>query len=80
MTVKEQLDKFISSIQAFNEANCPSFLCPNSYFVSIVPGHNLDLLQVSFDFRVDRTFMLLSETPEELKDMSEPDLRVVRDE
>lgn len=69
----------MDKVQAFAGCNLPSWLAPNSCFVGIRPGHNLDLLEVSFDFRIDRTTMLLSDVPDVLKDPTKADLKIVDD-
>ncbi len=78
MTTHEELNKYVGEIEAVVNRCCPSFLTPNSSFVSVVPGHNLDLLQITFDLRIDRTSMFLSETPIELQDVSKPELKVLK--
>ncbi len=78
MDIQKELDEFVGKIETFNANNAPSFLTPNSYFVGIVPGHNLDLLQISFDYRIDRSQILKAETPEILKDPSKVELTVIR--
>jgi hypothetical protein len=79
MNHEDDLNEFKSKLERYSTEICPNWLTPNSTTVSIIPGHNLDLLQVSFDYRVDRTGLLISETPEELKDMSKPEFHVVRE-
>lgn len=78
MTIEEELDAFVEKLSTFSAENCPSFLTPNSNFMGIIPGHNLDLIQIAFDFRVDRMRMLLSETPNALKDPSKADLNLLK--
>ena len=68
--IKKELDEFVNKIHAFAAQNCPSWLTPNSNFVGIRPGHNLDLLEISSDFLIDRYQILNSEIPQELKDPS----------
>lgn len=77
INIQEELNAFVEKILRVSYEECPSFLAPNSNFMGIIPGHNLDLLQISFDFRVDRTTLLLSETPNTLKDPLLPDLRLL---
>lgn len=79
METEEELSEFVEKIEIFVATNCPSWLTSNSYFVGIKPGHNLDLLEISFDFRIDRTHMILSRTPEILKDPSKAALHVVKE-
>lgn len=75
--LEEELDELVGKMEAFISVNSPGWLTPNSTSVGIRPGHNLDLLQISFDFRVDRSEILKSETPDVLKDPSKPDLKVI---
>lgn len=76
--MQEDISELLTRIDSVIAESCPAWLTPNSHFVSLVPGHNLDLLQVAFDFRVDRTSFLLSETPDFLKDPMKADLGVVK--
>lgn len=78
MTIQEELDEFIDKVQVFAAQNTPSWLTSNSNWVGIEPGHNLDLLKIGFDFVVDRTTLLWSETPNVLKDPSRADLGIVK--
>lgn len=75
--LSDELSDYVARMEAFSGQNSPSFLTPNSTFVAVVPGHNLDLLQITFDYRIDRTMMLRSEIPDALKDISKPDLKVI---
>jgi hypothetical protein len=74
----EELKIFVQSIDLFINQNCPRFLTPNSNFLGIIPGHNLDLLQISFDFKVDRQQLLGATIPNELKDPSKTELTVIK--
>lgn len=58
MGANEELQTFIEKLNAFSIKNAPKFLTPNSHFMGIEPGHNLDLLEISFDYRIDRTWLL----------------------
>jgi hypothetical protein len=77
-SIQEELNDFVDKVQAFASNNLPSWLTPNSTFVGIRPGHNLDLLEVSFDFRIERWALAKREIPQELKDPSKPDLSVLK--
>jgi len=48
--------------------------------LGVIPGHNLDLLKIAFDFRIDRIFLLRMKTeiPDELKDPSKAELKVIK--
>lgn len=74
---EKELDEFVNKLNDFSIANCPSFIESNSFFVGIIPGHNLDLLQISFDFRITRSMLLKAKTPDILKDISKPNLKVL---
>lgn len=76
--IQEELNEFLEKVQEFNASICPHWLTPNSNFVGIKPGHNLDLLEILFDYRIDRTHLLFSEMPEELKDPSKPELKIIK--
>lgn len=78
MNVQDELNEFIEKLGAFSIQHAPSWLKSNSYHVGILPGHNLDLLQIAFDFKVDRIYLLLSDTPDVLKDPSKGDLSLVK--
>lgn len=73
---QEELNELVSKLEECLAANCPSWLTPNSYFVGVIPGHNLDLLQIAFDLRIDRTHMLRAQTPQALRDPSKPQLEL----
>lgn len=79
MTLHEELIQFRDKIQVFVSQNCPGFLTPNSTFMGISPGNNLDVLQIGFDFRVERLAILKMEVPPELEDPSKANLKVVKD-
>lgn len=72
MTQQEELDEFLSKLQEFTNKNAPSFLTLTSYTVGVMPGSNLDILQVTLDLRIDRIAVLLSKQPIELIDPSGP--------
>ncbi len=76
--MQEDLSEFLTHMVEASVRFCPSWLSANSYFMSIVPGHNLDLFQMSFDFRIDRTTILYTDTPDILKDPSKANLGVVK--
>lgn len=76
--LEEELSEFVKRIQDISSEHCPDWLTSNSYSVGIMPGHNLDLLQISLDYRVNRTEFLKTEVPDILKDPSKPDLRAVK--
>ena len=78
MSEQEDLNELMGRMETCLNEHCPKWLTPNSTYVGIMPGHSLDLLQIAFDLKVDRTHMLLSETPVFLKDPSKPDLNLVR--
>lgn len=70
MNKSEELQLFIEKIEAFSAKNCPNWLCPNSIFFGVEPGHNLDLLKISLDYRIDRLFLLSLGVDDFLKDPS----------
>jgi hypothetical protein len=75
----EQLQGFLRALEAFSNANCPSWLTPNSNYLGVMPGHNLDLVQIAFDYRIDRTWLLSQDEKSFLKDPSgPPELEVVK--
>lgn len=74
----EQINDFAQKLDHYSASICPSFLTPNSRHMGIIPGHNLDLFQVTLDFKVNRTDLLMAQTPNELKDMSKADLTVIK--
>ncbi len=76
MSHEEDLKDFVYKIEEFIHFHYPKWLTPNSTSVGVLPGHNLDLMQISFDFRIDRTDLLLSDTPDVLKDFSKADLQL----
>lgn len=78
MNIQEELNEFLGRVQEFSVGICPKWLTPNSHFAGIKPGHNLDLLEIGFDFRVDRTSLLLAETPDILQDPSKAQLKIMR--
>ena len=77
LNIEDELNDLLAKLNRTIALNCPSFLTPCGYFVGISPGNNLDVLQISFDFRIDRTTVLKSETPDYLKDPSKPDLKIL---
>lgn len=76
MTIQEELNEYISKLERFVSENSPLWLTPNSHFIGIRPGHNLDLLEISFDFRIDRSTIL--EAPDLFTDPSKTELRVIK--
>lgn len=74
MTPQEELSEFIGKLDRFSSENCPKFITPNSNWFGVEPGHNLDLLKIAFDYRVDRTFLLRTD----FTDPSKPRLEVVK--
>lgn len=76
--LQKEINDFMEKVDQFNADNCPGWLTPNSYGVGVIPGHNLDLLQIWFDYKIDRSTILRSETPDFLKDPSKADLNVVK--
>lgn len=80
MTIEEELSEFLEAFRVVSIEKCPSFLTSNSHFLGIVPGHNLDLLQISFDFKVDRWSLLKKNIPDILKDPSKAELTLLKDD
>lgn len=78
MSLSDQLAEFMDKLDKFSMENCPPFLTPNSYCMSVVPGHNLDVMQVSFDFKIDRLAVLMSKEKNFLVDPSKPELEIVK--
>lgn len=78
MNLDDELIEFMAKLEKFSIENCPSWLTPNSYYSGIIPGHNLDLMQISFDYKVDRSAIMKFEIPDSLKDPSKPELTVVK--
>ena len=78
MDVQGELNEFIGKLEELARSNCPSWLQSNSYSVGVMPGHNLDLLQISFDFRIERAAILAMDCPEILKDPSNTVLTVIK--
>ncbi len=78
MTIGEELGEFALKMEEDAMCGAPSFLTLIDRTVSIVPGSNLDMVHISFNFRLDRTTVLMSEIPEELKDPSRTVLEVVK--
>lgn len=76
--VQDALSVFLGEINDLCHNKCPNFLTPNSHFMGVRPGHNLDLFEISFDFRIDRTSILTMDTPDVLKDPSVADLKVLK--
>ena len=76
--MEEELNEFIARFEECISKYCPKWITPNSNFVAIEPGHNLDLLKISFDFRVNRMEFLTRDTPQFLKDISKADLSIIK--
>lgn len=78
MDLQKELDELVERMEIYINCNCPSWLTPNSTFMGIEPGHNLDVLKIAFDFRINRSEFLRREVPQVLKDPSLADLTLVR--
>ena len=78
MNLQEELNEFIRKMEEFSHNNCPSWLTPNSNYFGVEPGHNLDLLKIAFDYRIDRTFLLSKAGRDFLQDPEKPQLGIVK--
>lgn len=76
--VEDELSDFLSKLNDFAQDNAPSWLASNSYFMGVMPGHHLDLLQISFDFKIDRAHVLKHGEAGFLADPSKPELKVIK--
>lgn len=78
MSPEEEINAYIERIERAAHENCPSWLTLNSNWFGIMPGHNLDLLQIAFDFKVDRAHLLKNGSPQSLLDPEKGRLTVIK--
>lgn len=81
MSPEEEISAYIQRIERTVHEDCPAWLTPNSNWFGIMPGHNLDLLQIAFDFKINRSHVLKSSpdgVPAYLTDPSKPELKVIK--
>ncbi len=78
MSPEEEISAYIARIERTVNEACPSWLTHNSNWFGIMPGHNLDLLQIAFDFKVDRSHLLKNGSPESLMDPEKANLRIIK--